>query len=126
MCYGIKKIAETFQDVVVVYPVHLNPNVQKPVREILSGHDNIKLIEPQEYPQFISLMAKATLILTDSGGVQEEAPSLHVPILVMRDTTERQEVIEQGFGFLVGTDPDKMLNLTKQCFRKRFLSAQRC
>lgn len=119
LCYGIKKIAETFQDVVIVYPVHLNPNVQKPVREILSGHDNIKLIEPQEYPYFVSLMAKAALILTDSGGVQEEAPSLQVPILVMRATTERQEVIEQGFGFLVGTDPDKMLNLTKQCLLEK-------
>jgi len=119
LCYGIKKITETFQDVVIVYPVHLNPNVQKPVLDILSGHDNIKLIAPQEYPQFVSLMAKASLILTDSGGVQEEAPSLHVPILVMRDTTERQEVIEQGFGFLVGTDPEKMLNFTRRCLLEK-------
>ena len=120
LCYGIKKIAETFQDMVIVYPVHLNPNVQKPVQKILSGHDNIKLIPPLAYPDFVSLMAKASLILTDSGGVQEEAPSLNVPILVMRDTTERQESVEQGFSFLVGTDPEKILDLAKKCLLEKY------
>lgn len=119
LCYGIKKIAEMFQDVIIVYPVHLNPNVQKPVQKILSGCDNIKLIAPQEYPNFVSLMAKASLILTDSGGVQEEAPSLRVPILVMRDTTERQESAEQGFSFLVGTDPEKIVSFAKKCLLEK-------
>ena len=115
VCYSIKKIAETMDDVVIVYPVHLNPNVQKPVNAILSGDDNIKLLPPQAYPEFVSLMAKASVILTDSGGVQEEAPSLRVPILVMRDTTERQESAEHGFSFLVGTDPEKIVTLTTRC-----------
>src|SRR3990167_2700432 len=119
LCYGIRKIAETFDDVVIVYPVHLNPNVQKPVQEILSGCDNIKLIAPLEYPDFISLMAKASLILTDSGGVQEEAPSLNVPILVMRETTERQESVEHGFSFMVGTDPEKILEYAKRCLLEK-------
>jgi UDP-N-acetylglucosamine 2-epimerase (non-hydrolysing) len=121
LCYGIRKIAETLKDVVIVYPVHLNPNVQQPVKEILSDCENIKLIPPLEYPDFVSLMAKASLILTDSGGVQEEAPSLNVPILVMRETTERQESVEQGFSFMVGTDPEKILDFTKRClFEKDF------
>lgn len=119
LCRGIKKIAETFCDTIIVYPVHLNPNVQKPVQKILNGCDNIKLIPPLNYPDFVSMMAKASLILTDSGGVQEEAPSLNVPILVMRDATERQESVEQGFSFLVGTDPEKILELTKKCLLEK-------
>ncbi|MCX7124794.1 MAG: UDP-N-acetylglucosamine 2-epimerase (non-hydrolyzing), partial [Gammaproteobacteria bacterium] len=116
LCLGIKKIAEKFPDAVIVYPVHLNPNVQKPVYEILGGHNNIKLIAPMEYPEFISLMAASHVILTDSGGVQEEAPSLRVPILVMRETTERPEAVEQGFSFMIGTDPEKILEYVTLCF----------
>lgn len=125
MCHGIRKIAETIPDVLVVYPVHLNPNVKKPVHAILGGLDNIKLIPPLDYPDFISLMSKASLILTDSGGVQEEAPSLRVPILVMRETTERQEAAEQGFSYLVGTDPEKILDYAKKCLmNKEFYQPQ--
>lgn len=115
ICYSIKKIAETFPKVIIVYPVHLNPNVLKPAQEILSGYENIKLIAPVAYPGFVSLMAKASVILTDSGGIQEEAPSLHVPIVVMRETTERQESVELGFSFLAGTDPDCILNYVRRC-----------
>lgn len=119
LCHGIKKIADTLPDVIVVYPVHLNPNVQKPVYDILKGCDNIKLIAPQPYAEFASLMAAASVIITDSGGVQEEAPSLHVPILVMRQTTERQEAMENGFSFLVGTDPDKIADFTHRCLYEK-------
>ncbi|HLB55891.1 MAG TPA: UDP-N-acetylglucosamine 2-epimerase (non-hydrolyzing) [Coxiellaceae bacterium] len=119
LCYGIKKIAEAFPDVVIVYPVHLNPNVQKPVQKILNELNNVKLIPPLNYPDFVALMSKASLILTDSGGVQEEAPSLNVPILVMRDATERQESVEQGFSFLVGTDSQKIFNFAKKCLLEK-------
>ncbi len=87
----------------MIYPVHLNPNVQKPVGEILGGHDNIHLIEPQDYAPFVWLMSRADMILTDSGGIQEEAPSLGKPVLVMRDVTERPEAVEAGTVRLVGT-----------------------
>lgn len=90
----------------VVYPVHLNPNVQEPVRRLLSDLPNIHLIEPLDYLPFVRLMARSYLILTDSGGIQEEAPSLGKPVLVMRDTTERPEAIEAGTVWLVGTDVD--------------------
>lgn len=114
ICYVIKKIAGSFQNVLIIYPVHLNPNVQKPVYNLLSGYDNIKLIPPLNYPEFISVMASASIILTDSGGVQEEAPSLRIPILVMRNTTERPEAVENGFSFLVGTDPENILHHVTQ------------
>lgn len=91
-------------DVQVVYPVHLNPNVQEPVNRILSGCEGVHLIEPQEYLPFVYLMSRAHLIITDSGGVQEEAPSLGKPVLVMRDTTERPEAVDAGTVRLVGTD----------------------
>ncbi|MBT5491739.1 UDP-N-acetylglucosamine 2-epimerase (non-hydrolyzing), partial [bacterium] len=91
-------------DIDIVYPVHLNPNVQKPVKEILSDITNIYLIEPLQYEQFIYMMDKSYFIITDSGGVQEEAPSLGKPVLVMRDTTERPEALEAGTVKLVGTD----------------------
>lgn len=121
LCQGIKKIADDLSDIVVVYPVHLNPNVQKPVNDILKNCDNIKLIAPQPYAEFASLMAAASVIITDSGGVQEEAPSLRVPILVMRETTERQESAENGFSFLVGTDPEKIVEFTRRClYEKNF------
>jgi UDP-N-acetylglucosamine 2-epimerase (non-hydrolysing) len=108
ICYALKEIAER-SDVDIIYPVHLNPNVQKPVFEILSDIDNIHLIEPQPYESFIWLMNKSKLIITDSGGVQEEAPSLGKPVLVMRDTTERPEAVEAGTVILVGTDKEKIV-----------------
>ena len=112
ICFALKKIAITRKDVVIVYPVHLNPNVQLPVKAILGGVANIYLIMPLEYEPFIYLMDQAYLILTDSGGVQEEAPSLGKPVLVMRDTTERPEGIKVGVVKLVGTDKEMIVNDT--------------
>src|SRR5690606_32109115 len=94
----------------IVYPVHLNPNVQKPVYELLGKVNNIHLIEPLSYPAFVWLMNQAYLIITDSGGVQEEAPSLGKPVLVMRDTTERPEAVEAGTVRLVGTEKEKIVS----------------
>ncbi|XBS69565.1 UDP-N-acetylglucosamine 2-epimerase (non-hydrolyzing) [Acerihabitans sp. KWT182] len=108
ICSALAHIARHHPDVQVVYPVHLNPNVSEPVNRILSGIDNIKLIEPQDYLPFVYLMNRAYLILTDSGGVQEEAPSLGKPVLVMRETTERPEAVAAGTVLLVGTDPDRI------------------
>ncbi len=109
ICQALKKISET-TDVHIIYPVHLNPNVQKPVHDILGDCPNISLIEPLSYPAFVWLMDKAKLIITDSGGVQEEAPSLGKPVLVMRDTTERPEAVDAGTVILVGTDTDKIVS----------------
>ena len=104
ICKALKTLAENNQDVHIVYPVHLNPNVQKPVKELLSDIDNVYLIEPLQYEQFIYMMDRSYFIITDSGGVQEEAPSLAKPVLVMRDTTERPEALDAGTVKLVGTD----------------------
>ena len=104
ICSALKEIAQNNPQIDIVYPVHLNPNVQKPVKELLSDTENIYLIEPLQYEQFIYMMDKAHFIITDSGGVQEEAPSLGKPVLVMRDTTERPEALEAGTVKLVGTD----------------------
>jgi UDP-N-acetylglucosamine 2-epimerase (non-hydrolysing) len=104
ICEAISIIAKKYPNVQIVYPMHLNPNVREPVNRILSGISNIFLIEPQEYLPFIYLMNRSYLILTDSGGIQEEAPSLGKPVLVMRDTTERPEAVEAGTVKLVGTD----------------------
>jgi UDP-N-acetylglucosamine 2-epimerase (non-hydrolysing) len=104
ICTALKEIALSNPDIDIVYPVHLNPNVQKPVKELLSDVVNIYLIEPLQYEQFIYMMDKSYFIITDSGGVQEEAPSLGKPVLVMRDTTERPEALEAGTVKLVGTD----------------------
>lgn len=106
ICQALANIAQKYSDVQIVYPVHLNPNVQKPVNELLSGISNIHLIAPQDYLPFVYLMNRSYLILTDSGGIQEEAPSLGKPVLVMRDTTERPEAVEAGTVKLVGTDAD--------------------
>lgn len=108
ICYALKALAER-GDVQVVYPVHLNPNVQEPVNRLLAGVDNITLIEPQDYLPFVYLMSRASLIITDSGGVQEEAPSLGKPVLVMRDTTERPEAVDAGTVRLVGTDAKQIV-----------------
>ena len=104
ICTALKEIALRNPNFDIVYPVHLNPNVQKPVKELLSNINNIYLIEPLQYEQFIYMMNKSYFIITDSGGVQEEAPSLGKPVLVMRDTTERPEALEAGTVKLVGTD----------------------
>jgi len=104
ICQALAETAKAFPDVDIVYPVHLNPNVREPVNRLLAGIDNIHLIEPLDYLPFVYLMNRAYLILTDSGGIQEEAPSLGKPVLVMRDTTERPEAVEAGTVKLVGTD----------------------
>jgi len=104
ICRAIAKLAEDFPKAAFVYPVHLNPNVREPVYDLLSGRDNVYLIEPLSYLPFVALIELATIVLTDSGGVQEEAPSLGKPVLVMRETTERPEGIEAGIAKLVGTD----------------------
>ena len=109
ICTALKKIAEDNSDVEIVYPVHLNPKVLKPVHEILGNVKNVKLIKPLSYPSFVWLMDKSELIITDSGGVQEEAPSLGKPVLVMRDTTERPEAVDAGTVILVGTDVNKIV-----------------
>ncbi|MFE2008535.1 non-hydrolyzing UDP-N-acetylglucosamine 2-epimerase [Pseudomonas guariconensis] len=103
ICQALANIAREFKDVQIVYPVHLNPNVREPVKRLLSDIDNIHLIEPLDYQPFVYLMNRSYLILTDSGGIQEEAPSLGKPVLVMRDTTERPEAVEAGTVRLVGT-----------------------
>lgn len=109
ICAALKEIAQANSDIQIIYPVHLNPNVKGPVYDILSDVGNIKLIVPLAYPAFVWLMNQSTLIITDSGGVQEEAPSLGKPVLVMRDTTERPEAVEAGTVILVGTDKDKII-----------------
>ena len=120
ICNAIKKIAKERKDIQIVYPVHLNPNVRKPVNKILAGIDRISLIEPVAYPDIIYLLENAHIILTDSGGVQEEAPSFKKPVFVMREVTERPEGIDAGVAKLVGTDPvkisieiEKVLNSSK-------------
>lgn len=104
ICNALRKIALEEENRIIVYPVHLNPNVQKPVNRILGDIENVMLIDPLAYPDFIWLMNYSNIIITDSGGVQEEAPSLGKPVLVMRDTTERPEAVEAGTVILVGTD----------------------
>ena len=114
MCKAIKALTEKYPEVDFVYPMHLNPNVRKPIHEVfgddLSTLDNMFFIEPLEYLSFVYLMEKATIVLTDSGGIQEEAPGLGKPVLVMRDTTERPEALEAGTVKLVGTDYDKIIS----------------
>lgn len=113
MCQAIKTLSEKYLDVDFVYPMHLNPNVRKPIHEVfgedLSGLKNMFFIEPLEYLSFVYLMEKSTIVLTDSGGIQEEAPGLGKPVLVMRDTTERPEALEAGTVKLVGTDYMKII-----------------
>ena len=110
ICTAIAELAITHPDLHFIYPVHLNPNVQKPVYSILEGSGNIHLIKPLDYEPFVFLMDRCTLILTDSGGIQEEAPSLGKPVLVMRETTERPEALEAGTVVLVGTSKVKIIS----------------
>lgn len=114
ICKAILKLVENNKNIQVVYPVHLNPNVQQPVNELLKGKERIHLIKPMDYAPFCSLMQKADIILTDSGGVQEEAPSLAKPVLVLRDTTERPEAIEFGTVKLVGSNIEKIVTETQK------------
>ncbi|MDT0606250.1 non-hydrolyzing UDP-N-acetylglucosamine 2-epimerase [Croceitalea rosinachiae] len=114
ICKALKKIALDNEDVQIIYPVHLNPNVQKPVYNLLKEIENITLIAPISYPAFVWLMEKSYMIITDSGGVQEEAPSLGKPVLVMRDTTERPEAVEAGTVILVGTNQTKIVEETQK------------
>ena len=114
ICHAIKRLAKKYPEVDFVYPMHLNPNVRRPIHEVfgesLSELDNMFFIEPLEYLSFVYLMEKATIVLTDSGGIQEEAPSLGKPVLVMRDTTERPEALEAGTVKLVGTNYEKIVS----------------
>lgn len=110
ICQAISKLAKNHKDVQFLYPMHLNPNVREPVNRLLSQLDNVFLIEPQDYLPFVYLMNRASILLTDSGGIQEEAPSLGKPVLVMRETTERPEALEAGTVKLVGTDVDRIFN----------------
>ncbi|MCG2835701.1 UDP-N-acetylglucosamine 2-epimerase (non-hydrolyzing) [Photobacterium sp. WH77] len=109
ICKALAETARQHKEVQILYPVHLNPNVREPVNRILAGVENVHLIEPQQYLPFIYLMSRAHIILTDSGGIQEEAPSLGKPVLVMRETTERPEAVDAGTVKLVGTDVEKIV-----------------
>jgi len=114
ICLAVRELAESFQNVHFVYPVHLNPNVQGPVRRLLGGLPNVHLIDPLPYDAFVCMMEKAVVILTDSGGVQEEAPSLGKAVLVMREATERPEGIDAGNARLVSTDRSQIVAETKR------------
>ena len=114
ICQAIAYIANEYKDVQFIYPMHFNPNVRKPVNRILKGIDNIFLIEPLDYPYLIWLMEKSYFVLTDSGGIQEEAPALGKPVLVMREVTERQEGIAAGTAKLVGTGYDRLVSAMKE------------
>lgn len=114
ICEALKEIAIQNSNIEIVYPVHLNPNVLRPVNELLKNIKNIHLVKPLSYPTFVWLMNRSYLIITDSGGVQEEAPSLGKPVLVMRDTTERPEAVDAGTVILVGTDKGKIIKETQE------------
>jgi len=118
ICHALKELASR-GDVQIIYPVHLNPNVQDPVKRILGDIQNITLLPPLDYLPLVHLMKHATLILTDSGGIQEEAPSLGKPVLVMRDTTERPEAVDAGTVKLVGTDEEKIFNNVSELLRNK-------
>ena len=121
ICKAIRELASQYPDIDIVFPVHLNPNVQKPVYELLSGLDNVFLISPLDYLPFIYAMQHSILLLTDSGGVQEEAPSLGKPVLVMRNTTERPEAVEAGTVKLVGTDAETIVGNVVELLRNKEL-----
>ena len=121
ICHALYDIASKNPDIKIIYPVHLNPNVREPVNRILSNIDNVYLVEPMEYLTFIKLMDLSYLILTDSGGVQEEAPSLGKPVLVMRDATERPEAVEAGTVKLVGTNKKAIVTMVTQLLENKEL-----
>ncbi len=113
-CLALRDIARAYPDVHIVYPVHLNPNVQKPVRAILDGLPNVHLIEPVPYPDLVWLLNRSYMVITDSGGIQEEAPALGKPVLVTREVTERQEGVEAGTAVLVGTDRNRIVSYARR------------
>jgi UDP-N-acetylglucosamine 2-epimerase (non-hydrolysing) len=119
ICFALRELAERNEDIQIVYPVHLNPNVQEPVGRIISNVNNIHLIEPISYPNLLWLLNKTHLVLTDSGGIQEEAPTLGKPVLVMRDVTERKEGVEAGTAKLVGTDHRKIVTEATALLREK-------
>ena len=121
ICEALKEIAIDNENRLIIYPVHLNPKVQKPVKKILTGIDNVFLIEPLAYQDFIWLMNRSKIIITDSGGVQEEAPSLGKPVLVIRDTTERPEAVEAGTVILVGTNKEQIVAKTLDLLNNKSL-----
>jgi len=125
VCEAIAELATEFSDAEFVYPVHLNPQVREPVFRLLGNFSNIHLVEPAIYPEFVWLMDRSTLILTDSGGVQEEAPSLKKPVLVMRDNTERPEAVDAGAVQLVGTDRDRIVQAAQQLLTNEQVYASR-
>ncbi len=115
LCQGIQKVARFYPDIDIYYPVHLNPNVQKVVKVMLKNTPNIHLIEPVAYDSLVYMMQHSDLILTDSGGIQEEAPSFYKPILVLRNVTERPEGVKAGFSRIVGQEPERIFKETKRC-----------
>jgi UDP-N-acetylglucosamine 2-epimerase (non-hydrolysing) len=124
VCHAIKMISQANPDLEIVYPVHLNPHVQEPVKKILSGLSNVHLILPQDYLTFVWLLEQSFIVLTDSGGVQEEAPSLGKPVLVTRDTTERGEAIDAGVARLVGTNTDQIVHYVQRLLDESFFYQQ--
>lgn len=124
ICHGLRQIADANKDVNLVYPVHLNPNVRAPVFKTLGGHPRIHLLDPLPYPQFTHLLMKCYFVITDSGGIQEEAPTLGKPVLVMRKTTERQEAIEAGTARLVGVEASSIYSAAQELLDNRMLYEQ--
>jgi UDP-N-acetylglucosamine 2-epimerase (non-hydrolysing) len=110
VCNAFRRLVSLHDDLAIIIPVHLNPQVREVVHGELGGVDRIMLLEPLEYPDMIEVMRRSVLVLTDSGGIQEEAPAMHKPVLILRTVTERPEVVESGFGTLVGTDPDQIVS----------------
>lgn len=125
LCHAIRELAGRLADTRFIYPVHLNPNVRRPVSDILSGLKNVHLIEPLDYSALVHLMKSSTLILTDSGGIQEEAPTFSVPVLVMRDTTERPEGVETGIAKLVGTRRESIVAEASKVLSEEQVKAKR-
>ncbi len=119
ICSGLKELAESYPDLQIVYPVHLNPNVQKPVYELLGDLPNVHLPAPMDYADFVFAMKQSWVILTDSGGVQEEAPSLGKPVLVMRDTTERPEAVDAGTVKLVGANRENIVQAVRELYENK-------
>lgn len=119
ICLAIRDLADRFEDVQVIYPVHLNPNVGGPVRRVLGDHQRITLLAPLDYVALVQLMRRSALILTDSGGIQEEAPTFGKPVLILRDVTERQEAIEAGCARIVGADRDVILSAATELLTDR-------
>ena len=119
ICLAIKDLSEAYEEVIFIYPVHLNPNVRKPVMNLLKNKKNIFLIEPLDYLSFLFLMKKSSLVITDSGGLQEECPSLGVPLILMRDKTERPEIFEYDGFSMTGPDRKKIFNSSKKFLNSR-------